>query len=463
MSATFRHIDHTGMPNTPGRISADAWNKDHILGGGATKGDQLFYDPTETTHLGIRPAPVIDVRDFAPYGYAWYLDDDVTYMQAAAAAAFASGGGLVVLRGKYLAHDTPLVIPSCVTFTGLSSGAGLAAGYGAWIEHVPSVAGGTVVKTAYSGTMLYGCGLENVFIGGSGTDATGSAIGLDFGGVRGGHITNVGIGRGFSTAALKLSALIASEIVGVNVGNSSQTNPCAAGLLWTGDLSTTTTVRLIYVHGGGEITDGIVIDGDACFSCVLDQPVVETITRYAYNIHKGNLLDIRTPYVEDCPRANAALPLFRIGKDSPSANYDSITNIRGGTLGGPDVGGYGSVFGFDLDNIAVLNVENAEFERITSLLSSTSTALQRISVRGCQGNNASVGTVGWPQGLAWDANNRGFGSAPASSLTAGAWADKPAYYRIPGQCYFATDANTNGSPRWWNGTAWVDSAGTVVA
>ena len=45
----------------------------------------------------------------------------------------------------------------------------------------------------------------------------------------------------------------------------------------------------------------------------------------------------------------------------------------------------------------------------------------------------------------------------------GTWAHKPTTSRSAGQMYFATDDNTNGSPRWWNATAWVDSAGTVVA
>lgn len=32
-----------------------------------------------------------------------------------------------------------------------------------------------------------------------------------------------------------------------------------------------------------------------------------------------------------------------------------------------------------------------------------------------------------------------------------------------GYLYFATNQGANGAPLWWNGTAWVDAASTIVA
>lgn len=46
--------------------------------------------------------------------------------------------------------------------------------------------------------------------------------------------------------------------------------------------------------------------------------------------------------------------------------------------------------------------------------------------------------------------------------SAGVWADRPTLYPMVGQMYFATDHESNGSPRWWNGTNWVDYRGAVV-
>ena len=85
MSTAFIHSELlTGKSNNPNvPISKTAWINNHVLSGGTNKGDRIFYDPTEATHIGIGLAPIVNARD---YGVAGDGADYTTEVRAAITA-----------------------------------------------------------------------------------------------------------------------------------------------------------------------------------------------------------------------------------------------------------------------------------------------------------------------------------------------------------------------------------------
>jgi hypothetical protein len=282
-------------------------------------------------------------------------------------------------------------------------------------------------------------------------------------------VQNVSMSGACSDAVLVLDGLMLCQFIRINIGGGSATVRCPAGVKWTNaaQLSTTTHFYDIHVTGtsgaAGGLTNGVVIGSDCVINASFEKPVIESIAESAFVVDKGNFVTINDLYTEAVPNTNVVNPICSIGKTTPAAAYPSVTHIRGGIMAGPVSGSYTNVFAFDVDNVAILDLDGIRFERVAKFMDSAATAHQKISVERCDdfGQFTAFGTVGWPEGFHFGDTNK-FAVAPASSMHSGVWTAKPTHYLVPGQVYFATDANTNGSPRWWNGTAWVDSAGTVV-
>ena len=101
MSTTLRFARTSVLPDGPDprAIQPHEFLEDVILNGGASKGDQLYYDPAEGPHIGVRSAPIMDVRDFGAYGDGTH--DDRAAIQAAIDAAPA-GSTVLLPPASYL-------------------------------------------------------------------------------------------------------------------------------------------------------------------------------------------------------------------------------------------------------------------------------------------------------------------------------------------------------------------------
>ena len=403
----------------------------------------------------------------------WYgaKGDGTTDDTAAIRAAITAGAAAklpVVLSGTYVFTAT-LSLPQYTILRGVNAGGSTTLGYGAVLIFNPSSAI-PAIQTNPGGSYCNSIELDNFHLKTDGILAY-PTIGIDFNGVLGGKISGVGIAGPFSVAGLVVDGPLDCQLDKIDIGNTNATQAMASGILFTGTswVGTTTTILDIYIHGllgsaVGGITDGIVVEGD--YDIVFLKPIVETISRYACNIHKGSRVDIYSPYVENCPNIDGAIPIIRVAKDDLGATPTTIVNICGGNLGGPN-SGYSLAYGFQVGEAYLVNVAGTTLERVGHILESDAWygggAGPKISFRGITDNNGSsyFGTVGDPDALYWDQSNR-VGYPPLAHAGLGTGGNVPIYYKSPGMQYFATDYGTRGGPIWWNGTEWVDVYGQSV-
>jgi hypothetical protein len=198
---------------------------------------------------------------------------------------------------------------------------------------------------------------------------------------------------------------------------------------------------------GGDVV-GVMFDGDACLGCNFYSPEVETETQTAYNIAKGNTVDLYSPYVENVPSTDIAYGVFRIGKDYLTANAATYVNIYGGEVYGTN-SSYVNPIAFDLGPaFDLVTLKGGAYGRVGTFQNISNYCVPcKLTVDNVSAYmSTGFGTVDSSNANQIDfrAGNYFTGPTPAGIIPAvsrqyGLAANAPLYYNSPGQLYWSTD------------------------
>jgi hypothetical protein len=195
------------------------------------------------------------------------------------------------------------------------------------------------------------------------------------------------------------------------------------------------------------------------------------VAHTAFNIGRGNYVDLYSPYVENVPNTDVAYGLFRIGQDYPTAVAETQVNFFGGDIYGTN-GVHVNSLAFDLGrHFDRLNVFGTRIGRIGTFQSNTadcSTCTMTLNAVRAD-ITGTFGMVSHPINFNVAAGNR-FNtgltaslSYPPTSTQQGTLTNAPPDYNSPGQLYYATD---QGLMVWDNSLAtptWVSTAAHSIA
>ena len=265
--------------------------------------------------------------------------DTTTYFQAA--IDFAASNCLVVNvpKGNY-AILTTVTLKQGVSLIGEKTNPyNAAAYYPSIITHLPTSANTNVfvLETPTTPTAYVSCGaVENLFIVASPVGYT--KYGFYLKNPIGARFKNIGASQAFTDGFLAIKGSLNCEFSDFRVANTTS-YPMAAVvsmLSYNGEVYSTTAVfDNFYISGTltagmGGLTSAFLALPAAGVGIVVKNWTVESITGVAFNVHKGNEVQIIAPYIENVPNANVATAVIEIGVTgaaAPNNAFDSVTSL----------------------------------------------------------------------------------------------------------------------------------------
>jgi hypothetical protein len=339
-----------------------------------------------------------------------------------------------------------------------------AARYGTVWTHSPSNSGVDTIKTSGTENIR----IQGIFFASTNSGGTYPESAIYLNGVLGCRLKGIGTANVYTVSAILASGLQDCTLDDFEIsGRSTPATPAGIRFLGrestplVGSVSTTTDIRHLTMSGGTSV--GVLFDGDACFGCNFYSPEIESVSQTAWNIGKGNTVDIYSPYVENVPSTDSAYGVFRIGQDYASAKYHTFVNIYGGEVYGTNSSNANSVM-FDLGQYAdKINVFGGQYGRVGTFQRNTAnctTCIMTINAASAD-ITGGFGTVTYPINFSMGPGNR-FNTEtlspqlayPSIDAQQGLSANAPLYYNTPGQFYDSTDQglliwnNSLSIPQW---------------
>jgi hypothetical protein len=306
---------------------------------GATDNGGTIIKPTFVSGAGrwlaVNPNN-INVRQF---GAKTDGTDTTTHFQAA--IDFAASNGLVVNvpKGNYTIFTT-VTLKQGVSLIGEKTNPYNAATYyPSIITHLPTSANTNVfvLATPATATTYVSCGaVENLFIIASPVGYT--KYGFYLQNPIGARFKNIGASQAFTDGFLAIKGSLNCAFSDFRVLNTTA-YPMASVvsmLSYNGEVYSTTAIfDNFYVSGTltagtGGLTSAFLALPAAGVGIVVKNWTVESITGVAFNIQKGNEVQIIAPYIENVPNANVATAAIEIGvtgASAPNNAFDSVTSL----------------------------------------------------------------------------------------------------------------------------------------
>ena len=305
----------------------------------ATDNSATIIKPTSVSGAGRWLAVDKNNINVKQFGAKTDGTDTTTHFQAA--INFAADNGLVVNvpKGNY-AIVTTVTLKQGVSLIGEKTNPyNAAAYYPSIITHLPTVANTNVfaLETPATATTYVSCGaVENIFIIASPVGYT--KYGFYLQNPLGARFKNIGASQAFTDGFLAIKGSLNCEFSDFRVSNTTS-YPMAAVvsmLSYNGEVYSTTAIfDNFYVSGTltagtGGLTSAFLALPAAGVGIVVKNWTVESITGVAFNVHKGNEVQIIAPYIENVPNANVATAVIEIGvtgAGAPNNVYDTITSL----------------------------------------------------------------------------------------------------------------------------------------
>ena len=314
-------------------------------------GNAFYWDGTSTAtdNIGtvIKPTAVsgagrwlavnpnnINVRQF---GAKTDGTDTTEHFQAAINFAETNGFVVNVPKGNYTIATTVTLKEGVSLIGERTNPYNAAANYPSIIWHFPTVANTNVFELETSATSYVSCGaVENLFIVASPVGYT--KYGFYLQNPIGARFKNIGASKAFTDGFLAIKGSINCVFSDFRVANTTS-YPMAAVvsmLSYNGEEYSTTTIfdnfyaSGTFTAGTGGLTSAFLALPAAGVGIVVKHWIVESITGVAFNIHKGNEVQIIAPYTENVPNANVATAVIEIGVTgaaAPNNAYDTITSL----------------------------------------------------------------------------------------------------------------------------------------
>lgn len=279
----------------------------------------------------------INVRQFGARGDG--STNDTTYFQAAIDFAAANGLVVNVPKGNY-AIFTTVTLKQGVSLIGEKTNPyNAAAYYPSIIYHFPTSANTNVfeLETPATGFTYVHCGaVENLFIVASPVGYT--KYGFYLQNPLGARFKNIGASKAFTDGFLAIRGSLNCAFSDFRVANTTSYPMAAvvAMLSYNGETYSTTAIFDNFYASGtltagtGGLTSAFLALPAAGVGIVVKHWTVESITGVAFNVHKGNEVQIIAPYIENVPNANVATAVIEIGVTgaaAPNNAYDTITSL----------------------------------------------------------------------------------------------------------------------------------------
>ena len=305
----------------------------------ATDNSATIIKPTSVSGAGRWLAVNPNNINVMQFGAKTDGTDTTTHFQAA--INFAASNGLVVNvpKGDY-AIFTTVTLKEGVSLIGERTNPyNAAAYYPSTIFHLPTSANTNVfeLETPATGFTYVHCGaVENLFIFASPVGYT--KYGFYLQNPLGARFKNIGASQAFTNGFLAIKGSLNCAFSDFRVANTTA-YPMAAVvsmLSYNGEiLSTTAIFDNFYASGTltagtGGLTSAFLALPAAGVGIVVKNWTVESITGVAFNVQKGNEVQIIAPYMENVPNANVATAVIEIGVTgaaAPNNAYDTITSL----------------------------------------------------------------------------------------------------------------------------------------
>ena len=316
-------------------------------------GNRFYWDGTSSaTDNGgtvIKPTFVsgagrwlaVDSNNINVKQFGAKTDGNDTTIHFQAAIDFAASNGLVVNvpKGNY-AIFTTITLKQGVSLIGEKTNPyNAAAYYPSIITHLPTSANTNVfvLETPATATTYVSCGaVENLFIIASPVGYT--KYGFYLQNPIGARFKNIGAGQAFTDGFLAIKGSLNCAFSDFRVANTTA-YPMAAVvsmLSYNGEIYSTTAIFDNFYASGtltagtGGLTSAFLALPAAGVRIVVKNWIVDSITGVAFNVQKGNEVQIIAPYLENVPNANVATAAIEIGVTgaaAPNNAFDSITSL----------------------------------------------------------------------------------------------------------------------------------------
>jgi len=331
--------------------------------------------------------------------------DTTTHFQAA--IDFAETNGLVVNVGAgTFTINTTITLKQGVSLIGERTNPyNASAYYPSKIIHAPASSGINLFELVApaSNTTYVSCGgIENFYLQAHATGNT--KYGIYLRNPLGGRFHNIGSSNAFTGGFLAIKGNLNGFYSNFRLINTTS-YPMAAGVLmlsYEGHIyGTTARFDNFYVSGSltagtGGITSAFLALPAAGNSILLEKWTVESITGVAFDVQKGNQVQIIAPYCENIPNANVATAAIQVGVTgaaSPNNAYDTITSLtldgQGSTVLQYSQGAATNTVFIDADVAQYIIVQNIQLSRCIKFISGTNNT-QRLKISNIQA--ASVTT-----------------------------------------------------------------------
>jgi len=263
--------------------------------------------------------------------------DTTTHFQAA--IDFAASNGLVVkVPAGSFTINTTIILKQGVSLIGEKTNPyNAAAYYPSIITHLPTGSNTNVFELETPATTYVSCGaVENIFIIASPVGYT--KYGFYLQNPIGARFKNIGASQAFTDGFLAIKGSLNCEFSDFRVANTTA-YPMAAAvsmLSYNGEVYSTTAVfDNFYVSGTltagtGGLTSAFLALPAAGVGIIVKNWTVESITGVAFNVQKGNEVQIIAPYIENVPNANVATAAIEIGVTgaaAPNNAFDAVTSL----------------------------------------------------------------------------------------------------------------------------------------
>ena len=305
----------------------------------ATDNSATIIKPTSVSGAGRWLAVNPNNINVMQFGAKTDGTDTTTHFQAA--INFAASNGLVVNvpKGDY-AIFTTVTLKEGVSLIGERTNPyNAAAYYPSTIFHLPTSANTNVfeLETPATGFTYVHCGaVENLFIFASPVGYT--KYGFYLQNPLGARFKNIGASQAFTNGFLAIKGSLNCAFSDFRVANTTA-YPMASVvsmLSYNGEIYSTTAIFDNFYASGtltagtGGLTSAFLALPAAGVGIVVKNWTVESITGVAFNVQKGNEVQIIAPYMENVPNANVATAVIEIGVTgaaAPNNVYDTITSL----------------------------------------------------------------------------------------------------------------------------------------